>query len=191
MVGSLSAFRWVFLLRGITAVSLGLMALFYPGLTITPLVYALGLYILVEGLLSIFAALVTLAGQWAFLIEGIVALVLTFFVLLGSTIGSMLWPGVTAVMVVFYVGAWGLVTGISKVIASARLRTKIKGVGVLGLSGGVSILFGLIFFLRSEAGIMAMTWLVGVYAMILGILLILVGIKTRSTTGALKSQALA
>ena len=91
----------------------------------------------------------------------------------------MLWPRVAAVMLVFYIAAWEILAGIFKITTAFRIRTEVKGEWILGLSGLISILVGLILILRPGAGVLAVAWLIGLYAIILGIFQLLLGLKFR------------
>jgi uncharacterized membrane protein HdeD (DUF308 family) len=80
-------------------------------------------------------------------------------------------------MLVFYIGGWAILAGLFKIIAAIRIRREMKGEWVLGLNGCVSILFGLILILNPGTGVVAVAWLIGIYAIFIGILLSLLGLK--------------
>ena len=54
---------------------------------------------------------------------------------------------------------------------------------VLGLSGALSILFGVLMFLQPGAGALAVVWLIGSFAIFFGILLIVLGFKLKGLAG--------
>ncbi len=56
--------------------------------------------------------------------EGILVCVI---VLLGTSIGAMLWPRVAAVMLVFYIAGWAILAGIFKILTAFRIRKQVKG----------------------------------------------------------------
>jgi uncharacterized membrane protein HdeD (DUF308 family) len=107
-------------------------------------------------------------------------------VLLGTSIGSILWPKVAAVMLVYYIAGWAILSGLFKIITAFRIRNEVKGEWMLGLNGLVSILVGVILFLRPGAGVLAVAWLIGVLAIIVGIFQLGLGMKFRKIGSSLK-----
>jgi uncharacterized membrane protein HdeD (DUF308 family) len=118
-------------------------------------------------------------GGWTLLLEGLVGLLVCVIVLLGTSIGSIFWPKVAAVMLVYYIAGWAMLAGLFKIITAFRIRKEVKGEWALGLSGLISILVGLILIFRPGAGILAVAWLIGSFAIILGIFQLLLGLKFR------------
>jgi len=181
MIRAVSKYWWIFALRGIIAIVFGVAALLWPALTLGVMVLLFGFFALLEGLLT----LVTSFGKdeekggWTLLLEGLVGLLVCVIVLLGTSIGSMLWPKVAAVMLVFYIAGWAILSGFFKIITAFRIRTEVKGEWLLGLNGVVSILVGVILILRPGTGVLAVAWLIGVLAAIVGILQLLLGLKLR------------
>ena len=189
MIQTVSKYWWVFSLRGLIATAFGLAALLSPTLTLGMMGLLFALFAFFEGCLTI----VTSFGKeyerwgWAFLFEGVAGLLVGVIALLGAGLGSMLWPQVAAVMLVYYIGGWAILAGVFKTITAFRIRTEVKGEWVLGLSGLISILVGLILILRPGAGVLAMAWLIGIYAIILGIFLTLLGLKLREMGSGFKN----
>lgn len=116
--------------------------------------------------------------------EGVAGLLGGVAVLLGSSVGSMLWPGVAAVMAVYYIAGWAILTGLFRTITAFRIRAEVKGEWVLALSGLISILMGPALILRSGAGILSVTGLIGIFAIAFGILLAILGLKFRGIRSA-------
>ena len=156
---------WAVGLRGLIAILFGLAAFFWPGLTLFALVILFGAYALVDGLFAILAA-VRAAEQhtrwWSLVVEGLVGIavgLLTFF-----------YPGVTAVALLYIIAAWAIVTGIFEIIAAIQLHQEITNEWLLGLSGLASVLFGIVAMVTPGAGALAIVWLIGVYAIVFGVL---------------------
>jgi len=166
---------WIYVLRGILAVVFGLLALAWPGITIGVLVILFGVYAIFEGVLALSAAFRNRrrGPWWMLLLEGIVGL--------GVGICAFIWPGLTAVVLLVFIGIWALLTGILEIAAAVQLRRQIKGEWMLGFTGVLSILIGLVFLISPGAGALAFVWLIGIYAILFGILLTALGFKTRKT----------
>jgi uncharacterized membrane protein HdeD (DUF308 family) len=156
---------WVLGLRGVIAILFGLAAFFWPGLTIFTLVILFGAYALVDGLFAILAAFRAAEQHtrwWPLVVEGLVGIavgLLTFF-----------YPGVTAVALLYIIAAWAIVTGIFEIIAAIQLHQEISNEWLLGLSGVASVLFGILAMVTPSAGALAIVWLIGVYAIVFGVL---------------------
>lgn len=163
----------LYVLRGVLAILFGLAALFWPGMTLGVLVILFGAYVTLEGILAIVAALQHgISDSWLVFLEGIAGVVvglITFF-----------WPAVTAVALLVLIAVWAILTGILEIAAAVQLRREIVGEWVLIMTGGLSILIGILLIANPGAGILAVIVLIGVYAILFGALLIYLGVKVRS-----------
>jgi uncharacterized membrane protein HdeD (DUF308 family) len=181
MIRELTRNWWVFLIRGIAAILFGIAAFVWPGLTIAVLVLMFGAYALVDGIFAIIAGISARnqLGRWWMMIvvglAGIVVGVLTF-----------IQPGITALVLLYYIAAWAIITGIFQIISAIQLRKEIEGEWLLVLGGIASVIFGVILFIRPGEGALASIWIIGAYAVIFGILMIMLAFRLRSwqSTGA-------
>ncbi len=171
----LSRAWWAVLIRGVAAVFFGILALSWPGLTLVLLITLFGVYALVEGVATVFASLRMRAKEspWVWLlIQGLASTLLAFVV--------FLWPGLTAVLLLFLIAAWAMVNGICDVLASFRLRKQIEGEWVLAVTGILSLLLGIVLLARPGAGALALIWVIGIYALVFGILRLALAVRIRS-----------
>jgi uncharacterized membrane protein HdeD (DUF308 family) len=171
---------WVLALRGLAAIVFGVLAFVLPGITLWALVILFGAYMLVDGIFAIVTA-VRVAGRearwWLLLIEGILG------VLAGLV--AAFWPGLTALALLYVVAAWAIVTGILEIVGAIRLRQEIEGEWVLGLSGALQVLFGvLLVVIPAPAGLLSLVWLIGAYALAFGVLLLVLAFRVRSASEA-------
>jgi uncharacterized membrane protein HdeD (DUF308 family) len=174
MLKSYGKFWWSFFLRGIIAVLFGLTAILMPGITLEILALLLAAFLIADGIISLvvsFRSRTEDVQWWLLLLEG----------LAGIIIGILAFarPGLTILAVILIVGFWAILTGMLEIAAAVKLRHEIKGEGLLGLGGIISILFGIILLVNPGAGAVVMTLLIGGYALIFGIFLILLGLKLR------------
>ena len=167
------------LIRGIVGVVIGILAIVWPGITIAVLVGIFGLYAAIDGVTNLVLGLTrtrTHGRSWAHAVQGIIGIaagVLTF-----------IWPGVTALVLVLFIGAWAVVTGVLEIAAAIRLRRYIKGEWLLALSGVMSVVFGILVFAFPAAGAVGIAWVLGIYAAAAGMVLITLGLRLRSQTRA-------
>jgi uncharacterized membrane protein HdeD (DUF308 family) len=163
---------WALLLRGIAAVLFGLAALFWPGLTLFVLIVFFGAYTLVDGIFAIVAGLRGSGSRrWLLLAEGVLG------VLAGLI--AFFWPGITALVLLYVIVAWAIFTGILKVVMAIWLRREIENEWLMVLSGVLSVLFGVILAVLPGVGLLSLVWLIGIYALIFGVALIVLGFRVR------------
>lgn len=165
---------WV-MLRGVAALIFGLLTLFNPGITLVVLVILFGAYALVDGIFTIISAFANRRGErrWvALFVRGIVGV--------AAGIVTFAMPGITTLVLLYVIAAWAVITGIMEIITAIRLREVLRGEWVLILAGVLSILFGILLFSVPGAGALTVVLWIGAYAMIFGILLILLAFRLRS-----------
>src|SRR5271166_358478 len=109
---------------------------------------------------------------WALLIEGLAGI--------GVGIITLLWPGITALVLLYLIAFWAVVTGVFEIVAAIRLRKEIRGEWLLALSGVLSVLFGVALIVSPGAGALAVVWLIGAYAIVFGALMIALALRLRS-----------
>jgi uncharacterized membrane protein HdeD (DUF308 family) len=165
---------WMLLLRGIAAVLFGFAAFIWPGLTLITLVLLFGAYALIDGIFAIIAAIKgreRIEHWWVLLLEGIA----------GVIVGAITFatPGISAVVLLIYIAARAIIAGLFEIIAAVRLRKEIRGEWFLALAGVASIVFGLVLIARPAAGALAVIWIIGTYAIVIGVLLMALAFKAR------------
>jgi len=175
MLRLLSRNWWYFVLRGLIAVIFGVLALVYPLATVATLVILFGVFALVDGIFNVIASIASAGSKehwWAQLLAGVASLVF------GAL--TLLWPGITVFVLLYFIAGWAVVRGILEIAAAIRLRKIIQGELVLILSGIIAIVLGLFLFARPGAGAIGMAWLIGVYAIVFGLLTIILGVRLRA-----------
>jgi uncharacterized membrane protein HdeD (DUF308 family) len=175
---------WALALRGLAAIVFGVLAFVWPGITLWALVLLFGAYMLVDGIFAIVAA-VRAAGRearwWLLLVEGVLG------VLAGLV--AFLLPGITALALLYLVAAWAIFTGILQIVGAVRLRREIEGEWALILGGVLSVIFGVLLAVLPGPGILALVWLIGAYAVVSGVLLIVLAFRVRNRDEAETLQA--
>jgi uncharacterized membrane protein HdeD (DUF308 family) len=180
----LSRSWWAVGLRGLAAVIFGILALLWPSLTFFVLVILFGAYALVDG---IFAAVAAIRGReslldWGWLLaEGIIG------ILIG--IVAFVWPNETALVLLYLIAVWAILTGIVEIVQAIRLRRVISNEWLLILGGAASVVFGILLILFPSSGAVAVVWLIGIYAIIFGLLLLGLAWRLRGLQQQLSSRA--
>jgi uncharacterized membrane protein HdeD (DUF308 family) len=175
LIEALKRHWWVPVLRGVAAIIFGVMAFVYPGLTVAVLVLLFGAWVLVDGVFRVVGAIGHRASdpEWGFhLIIGILGIIIGFL--------TFHAPRITALALVIYIAAWALMIGATEIALAIKLRREIKGEWFLILMGLVSILFAIMLLWNPIPGALALVWLIGSYAIVFGILGIILGFRLRS-----------
>src|SRR5258708_2163653 len=164
MLSSLSRNWWLAALRGTLAVIFGVAAFVWPGLTFEVLVLLFGAYAFVDGVVVLgFGLMAAGDGErwWPLVLGGVV----------GIATGVLTYarPAARALALVYVIGAWAIVTGILEIAAAIRLRKVITSEWLMGFSGALSIVFGVIVLAQPGAGALALVFLFGFYAILAGV----------------------
>jgi uncharacterized membrane protein HdeD (DUF308 family) len=171
-----SQWGWI-LLRGVAAVVVGILAFAWPEPTLIALTLVWGIYALADGAFALIAAFsIRINGKpvWSLAVLGV----------LGVALGvvTFIWPGLTALTLLMMIAAWAFLMGALQIVAAIRIRQLIEHEWFLALSGVISILFGGMLIFNPDAGARAVVWLIGGYAVLFGVLLIVLGIQFRRIT---------
>ena len=157
---------WSIVLRGVAAILFGLMAWIWPGVTLGALVLLWGCYALADGVLAIVGAFSRTSETpwWALALIGIISI--------GAGVVAFVYPGLTAVGLLYVMAFWAIATGVVEIVAAIELRREIEGEFWLGLAGAISILFGGLLIARPGIGALAVVWMIGTYAVLFGVALV-------------------
>lgn len=164
---------WLILLRGLIAILFGILTFVWPGITLLTLVLLYGAFAFVDGVLSLFAAIRggAPAPRWWLVIVG----------LLGIAVGvlTLLWPGITGLVLLFFIAGWAIATGIMEIIGAIRLRHEIDDEWWLIATGVLSVIFGIMIAVQPGAGALALVFVIGAFAIIYGIMLVSFSLRLR------------
>ena len=166
---------WMLALRGALAIIFGLIALLAPGIALLAFVYVFGIYALIDGIMAVYIAIRERGSlsRWAWvLFEGILGII--------AGIVAFIYPGLTALVLLYIVAIWAVVTGIMEIVTAIAIRGFTAREWTLGLAGILSILFGIVLFIFPGTGILSILWLIGVYSIVFGILFIVRAFQMRS-----------
>jgi uncharacterized membrane protein HdeD (DUF308 family) len=172
-VDSLSRNWWAVSLRGLAGILFGIITFFAPGISLAALVLLFGAYAFADGVLTMITAIRRRGADrwWLLLLNGLVGI--------AAGILTLLWPGITALALLYVIAAWALVTGVLEIAAAIRLRKAITGEWLLALSGVLSIALGVMLVLWPRAGALAIVIWIGAYAFVFGVLLLALGLRLR------------
>jgi uncharacterized membrane protein HdeD (DUF308 family) len=164
------------LLRGLFWILFGIVMLVLPGISLLSLTLALGAVMFADGILNVanaFSGRKLHDDWWVLLLVGLTGL--------GLGALTLYSPQLTALAIVFYVAIWAIATGLLQIVAAIRLRKQIEREIWLGLAGIASVVFGALLVARPAAGALTLLWLIAVYAIVFGVVLVLLAFKVRGS----------
>lgn len=168
---------WVLLTRGIVAVLFGIAALVWPQKSLTMLVFLIGGYLVLDGLSGLWLAL--RSGDFgASLLQG-----------LASVIGGaavLFWPGITASLLLAILGIWAVVQGVGLFLTGRSLRTGGEDGSLFMMAGALLAVFGVVALVWRDVGAVALSWLIALVALAIGVLLIFVALRVKNAQGRLQ-----
>ncbi len=161
---------WLFLLRGALAIIFGILTLVQPVAALTAFVLVFGVWAFIDGINAL-ALAVTGWRSWQLVLGGLVGIGLGLF--------TFFRPGITAVGLYAAVSAWAIARGILEIVVAIELRKRVEGELWLVAAGIASILFGVLMIVLPVAGLLALAWLIGVYALAFGVLMVALSLRLR------------
>jgi uncharacterized membrane protein HdeD (DUF308 family) len=169
--GSVRRIGWTMALRGLLAIAFGIIALRNPNAAAGAFVVVFAIYAFADGLLDfMLAGTLGRAGRsWGwYVVEGIATIALG--------VVALAYPQVTLLALIFVVAIRAIVIGMLE-LGAAFSWEGFDSRWLLGLTGVLSIILGVLLFASPGAGGLALLWTIGVYAIILGVVLIAQGAR--------------
>ena len=164
---------WALGLRGLAAILFGLIAFIAPGVTLLSLALFFSAYLLVDGVLTIIAAVRAARAneRWLLLAaEGVLNLLMS-----GLT---FIFPAGAVLAFVLVTAAWAVITGGVLIAAAFKLNRGHGRIWMI-LGGIVSVLFGAALVVAPLIGAVVLTWWLGGYAMAFGVMMVLLAFRLR------------
>ncbi len=163
---------WLVLLRGILAIIFGLIALLSPGIVLVTLLFYFGFVALFSGLFLIIEGIAVKSDDRGIrILEGIISLL---FGLL-----FIFMPGFVFTFVMYFIAFWAISGGIFQIINAIRLRKEISNEWLAIFTGLITLIFGILVLFNILAGAQALVMVFGIYALISGILMIVLSFKIK------------
>jgi uncharacterized membrane protein HdeD (DUF308 family) len=169
MFQAMKKYWWLVLLRGIVAVVFGVYILLNPGITAVSLVLAFGIYAVFNGAVNMGMALFGSGESDDRVLLGLQGLLSAIMGVLVLT-----WPGISMVALLAAIIAFAFITGIVEIVGAFQLRDF-----WLGLSGVISVIFGIYAFRYPGDGALAVVGAIGIYAIGVGVMLVIASFQVR------------
>ena len=174
---------WALAIRGAAAIIFGLLTFVMPGVTLAVLVLLFGAYAIVDGIFNLVAAFRSHGGEqprWLLALEGLVSI--------AAGIVTFTMPGLTALVLVYVIAAWAIITGVLEIVAAIRLRHDIPNEWWLVAGGVLSVIFGLLLLAAPGTGALALVLWIGAYAIVFGALLVGLAFRLRREQSEMRAE---
>lgn len=176
---------WMLALRGVLAIIFGLIAIVFPGIALLAFIYVFATYAIIDGIVAIIVAIgerVSLRRWGWVLFEGVLSII--------AGLIAFVFPGITALVLLYIVAAWAIVTGMMEIFTAYAIRPFVSREWPLALAGILSVVFGILLIIYPGAGLLSLLWLVGIYAILFGILFIIRAFQLRSWASLAETHAM-
>jgi len=174
LLGALAENWWLLLLRGLVAIAFGVIAFFWPDITLVALVYLFGIYAIVDGVVALWAAFNALgdAGpRWWLGLSGVVSIL--------AGLAAFFYTGTTTLVLLMFIAIWAIIIGVVQIWGAIELRKILDDAWLLGLTGVLAIAFGVILIAKPGAGALALVWVIGWFAIVFGCLYIALAFRLK------------
>ena len=163
---------WALALRGLAALAFGILILCRPDVMLEIFVMLFGIFAVADGIFAVAAGLKHKEKRGLNILHGI----------FGIAVGLIAFcvPEFAAAIIVLLIGIWALLTGILQIIAAFGLPSGVSGKGLLGINGLLSLVFGVILVARPGVGLLAVMWIIGIYAIVASVMLFSLAATVRS-----------
>lgn len=161
-------------LRGGAAVIFGLALLFWPAPTLLTLIYIFGIFVLVEGVAAVVSGFSQPRGagtSWGLVAVGVIGIL--------AGIATFIWPGITGLILLYVIAFWAISAGVIEIVAGLQLR-QAANEWLLVVTGIVSLFFGLVLLFAPVAGALAVTFFIGFFGLIYGVLQLVLAYRLRA-----------
>ncbi len=171
---------WIWaVVRGALLIVFGIVAMVAPIGTAVVLAVFIGIFAIVDGIIDLIDAIrhrgASGVGLRVFL--GIVSLLFGIIILV--------WPGKTIGFMVILIAIWSILIGALQIIANVSIRKEAPGAWVWGVvAGAIGLIFGIVVLFNLGIGLVALIWLIGIWAIIFGVALIVLGLQVRKAAKA-------
>lgn len=161
---------WV-LLRGVFTIVFGAMAVFWPDITMLAFVILFGAYAIVDGVTAVVMGFRRASGRGFLIFIGVLGVI--------AGLIALLWPGITAVALLWIIAIWAIVIGVASIVSGFGLGRDAGGRWLFVLSGLAAVILGIVLLAKPGEGAVALVVTIGFFAIIWGLLTVITSIRLR------------
>jgi len=176
MESAMSSLTGGLVLRGVVAILFGVAAVFWPGLTLLTLLYLFAAFLLVGGLFSLVYGISRLGQEGVSILTRITTPLLGILEI-GVGVYLLRHPHVAFATFILLIGFILIIRGVFEVVEGlfeegpSIYRTVMIFIGALAVLAGIIVLF------QPAAAGVAFVWILGIYALVVGSLLLAAAVE--------------
>jgi uncharacterized membrane protein HdeD (DUF308 family) len=160
--------------RGLLAIAVGIVSVIWPNITV-------GAFVILFAVYAFIAAGTDVMRAFSSKRAGPVAGYLLLAVLsLAAGVVALVWPGITAVALVLWIGAWALITGVVEVAMAFPQGQTAGSRAMWSLSGLVSIALGVVLFIHPDIGAASLATVFGLFSIVYGVSAVVLSVQARN-----------
>ncbi len=166
---------WLFVFQGVATIIFGIIALFFPGLTLVGLVYIFAIFVVVWGVTELIRGLVQIGrvgSWWLSILFGIAAA--------GVGVYLISNPNTLAQVFVIIVGALILGRALVDLYLAVFVVRSNENRILWALTGVLGVIAGILLWKYPLTSSLAFVWVLGLYAVIVGSMTIAFALRVRS-----------
>ena len=178
---------WIVLMRGIVLLLFGILFINYPEITLITVMAILGAYWFVDGIFMIVTSIVghkQIKGWGWGIFSGILGILAGIIVMASPVAGAVF----THIFLVYFMGFTAIFKGVSEISFGIMMRKEITNEWAYILIGIISIIFGVFILRNPDVGSNLLIWLVIIFSVGGGILLIIRSFQLNKIAEELKKQ---
>lgn len=173
-IRSLQHYWWALTLRGIVGILFGIAAVFWPGITLVTLLYLFSVWVLLDGIVRIVTGISRIGEHQLGFLTMLVGLLE-----LGVGVYLLRHPSVSFATLILLIGFTLIVMGVVEVVATLSSHDSATGKTLAIIIGAIAVLAGILMLFQPAASGVAFVWILGLYALISGPVLIAMSLDVR------------
>jgi uncharacterized membrane protein HdeD (DUF308 family) len=168
----LLARNWAWVLaRGVFTILFGALAVFWPEITLVALVVLYGAYAVVDGITALVMGIRRSSGRGFLILVGVLGIV--------AGLIALLWPGITAIALLYLIAVWAIVMGVGSIVSAFGLAGDPGGRWLFVLSGLAGIVLGVLLIAAPGRGAVALVVTIGFFAIVWGLITVMTSVRLR------------
>jgi len=170
--------------EGVLAILFGIAAVFWPDITIVTLLYLFAGFILASGIINFLVGIFSISrGGSHWLLKSILGLVQ-----LGAGVYLFRHPTVTFATFILIIGFVLITRGVIDIVLAFTNETTATNKTMLSISGLLSVLVGIVILFQPAASGVAFVWLLGLFALISGPIIIAASVDNNNNKVTRKAK---
>jgi uncharacterized membrane protein HdeD (DUF308 family) len=166
------------LVRGLLAIAVGIVSVAWPDITIGAIVILFAVYAFIAAITD---------GARAFTSSragGVAGYLLLALLSAAAGIVALVWPGITALVLVLWIAIWAVVTGVVEVALAFRQGEAAGERTMWALTGLVLVALGVVLFIRPDIGALSLATVFGLFSIVYGISSLVLAFQARKVAAA-------